>query len=73
MAASRGASTPFLRIPRRLVSCRSLSSRAPSSASSSQRQLAKREEREREGRIMNLQIAPSWMTKNTLDESRSDY
>jgi hypothetical protein len=27
-----------------------------------QRQLAKREEREREGRIMNLQIAPSWMT-----------
>lgn len=50
MAASRGASTPFLRIPRRLVSCRSLSSRAPSPASSTHRQLAKREERERERR-----------------------
>jgi hypothetical protein len=40
-----------------------------------QRQLAKREEREREteGKIMNLQIAPSWMKNTRLDESRSDY
>lgn len=32
-----------------------------------------RGEREREGRIMNLQIAPSWMKNTRLDESRSDY
>ncbi len=48
MAASRGASTPFLRIPRRLVSCRSLSSRAPSSASSNSSVNWRSERRERE-------------------------
>jgi hypothetical protein len=73
MAASRGASTPFLRIPRRLGSCRSLSSRAPSSAAAAAASTGEaRGERERR---KNYELAnrPFMDDKYTLDESRSEY